>query len=70
MDKSDKSENSDPTEESAKDSASEDVHQISSKRQRKCPGCKLLHDHHSFGEPGLYCMGPEEPPSDDENKFN
>ena len=45
------------------------------KRPRKCPGCKLLHAEHSFGDPGPYCTGPDDthlsddgiPPPDEEN---
>ena len=38
------------------------------KRPRKCPGCKLLHEEPSFGDPGPYCTGPDDThPSDDGN---
>ena len=30
------------------------------KRVRKCWGCKLPHDIHSWGPPGPYCTGPAE----------
>ena len=46
------------------------------KRPRKCPGCKVLHAEHSFGDPGPYCTGPDDthlsddgnPPPDEENE--
>ena len=31
-------------------------------------GCKLLHEEHTFGDPGPYCTGPDDThPSDDGN---
>ena len=45
------------------------------KRPRKCPGCKLLHADHTFGDHGPYCTGPDDThlsddgnhPTDEEN---
>ena len=45
------------------------------KRPGKCPGCKLLHAEHTFGDPSPYCTGPDDthlsddgnPPPDEEN---
>ena len=45
------------------------------KRPRKCPGCKLLHAEHTFGDPSPYCTGLNNthlsdegnPPPDEEN---
>ena len=45
------------------------------KRPWKCPGCKLLHAEHTYGDPGPYCTGPDNthlsddgnPPPDKEN---
>ena len=39
----------------------------SSKRVRKCSGCKLPHDVHSWGPPGPYCTGPNEDAQADED---
>ena len=37
------------------------------KRVRKCSGCKLPHDVHSWGPPGPYCTGPNEDAQADED---
>ena len=39
----------------------------SSKRVRKCSGCKLPRDVHSWGPPGPYCTGPAEDAEADED---
>ena len=30
------------------------------KRPRKCPGCKLFHEEHTFGDPGPYSTDPDD----------
>ena len=38
------------------------------KRTPKCPGCKLPHSVHSFGDPGPYCTGTTGLPADNSGK--
>ena len=50
--------------EEEKEPLTDDQHTL--KWPRKCPGCKLLHEEHTFGDPGSYCTGPDDThPSDD-----
>ena len=44
--------------EEEKEPLTDDQHTL--KRPRKCPGCKLLHEEHTFGDPGPYCTGPDD----------
>ena len=41
-----------------KEPLTDDQHTL--KRPRKCPGCKLLHEEHTSGDPGPYCAGPDD----------
>ena len=59
--------------EEEKEPLTDDQHTL--KRPRKCPGCKLLHEEHTFGDPDPYCTDPDDThlsddgnlPSDEEN---
>ena len=50
---------SEPGKESAQDSFLDEGERLS-KRPRKCPGCKLMHEDHSFGDPSPFCTGPDD----------
>ena len=45
--------------ESAQDSYLDEGERLP-KQPRKCPGCKLMHEDHSFGDPSPFCTGPDD----------